>query len=36
MGRSFGTYQRIGLICIPRGNPAAKVETFNLRTIRIT
>jgi hypothetical protein len=36
IGRSYGTYQRIGLICIPRGNPAAEVETFNLRTIRIT
>lgn len=35
MGRPYGTYQRIGLICIPRGNAAATVQAFDLRTIRI-
>jgi hypothetical protein len=34
-GRPDGTYQRIGLVAIPSGNPAASIEGFDLRTIRI-
>jgi hypothetical protein len=34
--RPDGTYQRIGLVRIPSGHPAAVIEGFELRTIRIS
>jgi hypothetical protein len=34
-GSPNGTYRRIGLVEIPRGNPASSIEGYDLRTISI-